>query len=152
MFRFIPSSVLSGLKCLQDHGIIHQDVKYVVPRIFHLPGLRRDPWIWRVACEQTGENPFPAYQGPIIRYRFRRLRHVRRFNFLAGSMSYACCTPSNAKHRDSSWQPLTSVESSLGYVAPEAPNQKEYGMVVYLWSIGWGYLPSLPTIHSTMEY
>ena len=72
------------------------------------------------------------YQERIIRYRYHRLRHVRRPNFLAGCMSHAPHTPSSAKHLDFSWGPLTSVVSSLGYVAPDAPNQKEYDMVVDL--------------------
>jgi len=53
-----------------------------------------------MACEQTGEHPFP-HQGPIIRYRYRRLWHVRRLSLLAGNTSHKRHMPFSAKHLDS---------------------------------------------------
>ena len=89
----------------------------------------------RGPCEQTGEHPF-SYQGPIIRYRYRRLWHVRRLNVLARNMSHARHTPFSAQDVDSNGEPLMSVAGSLGYVAPEVLNQTGHGKPVDLWSIG----------------
>ena len=58
---------------------------------------------------------------------------------LSSDIANVSCAPYAFQCLDSSCGPLTSVASSLAYVAPDAPNQKECGMVVDLWSIGWNY-------------
>ena len=77
-----------------------------------------------MACEQTGEHSFP-HQGPIIRYRYRRLWHVGRLSLLAGNTSHTRLTPFSAKHLDSTGESLTSVTGSPGYVASAATFRDE---------------------------
>jgi len=135
--RFIPSSVLSGVSHLHDHGIVHWDLKHVAPPPDHSP-FRSSARSFDLTCglKQTGEHSFP-HQGPVNRYRYRRLWHVHHLSFLAGNTSHTCHMPFSAKTLDSTGEPLTS--GSLGYVAPEVLNQKVHDKPVDLWLIGWGY-------------
>jgi len=86
-----------------------------------------------MACEQTGEHSFPYHQGPIVRYGYHRLLHVRCLKILTENMSYMHHAPFSAKYLDSTGKALTSVAGSLGYVAPEVLNEKGHGKRVDLW-------------------
>ena len=64
--RFIPCSVLSGVKYLHGHGIAQQDLRYVAPLLYNVPsrslarplGPSRGLWTYRTSQTRTSSVPF----------------------------------------------------------------------------------------------
>jgi len=149
-FLFIPGSVLSGLKCLHDHGTVHRDLKYVAPLSSTFP----------IFIEIFGYNTWPANRPENIIFHTKDQSSdivIADFGMCVAQIlspetclirviCLQCQTP--RCHR----RTAHTRRRKSRICSPRGAEPKAERKACRPWSIGWDCLLSLLIIYGTMEY
>lgn len=156
LMRFVvqyayDSSVSSGMTYLHDHGIVHRDPKYVTaPPVIHCQIIGEifwsDAWLMN-KLENIVFRPKDPSWDTLFTDVGSASPWIFSLEICLVCVSFDLAVPSTSIPLGNHPPP----SQSLGYVAPEEPNQKGHGKPVDLWSTGYGYSLPLPIIHSAMK-